>query len=400
MHVSASAYPWDVAHLGAARVLGDFVEQGIQAIDLASAYHPIDALSPRGGTRLFTSPRGAVHFPARSERYGRIKPSMSSPEVCAVWPEVADLARDAHVAVHAWTVTLFQPWIIDAHPDCARVVASGDPVASGVCPANDDVRVYLAALCADVVDQFGVHLVGLESVMPLGYDVDWLRPRVLVDVSRLARELLTLCFCASCVRRGTEAGLDVTRLRRLVREAISAELTAGPGGRGPDVATDAELQLFLAQHEHASIELVEAVAQGLRGSNTKLASTIRTPFPSMRPTANDALTEELAELVDQLAVGSAASESNRRIAAIAAGAPHPVELSMLITRGLSFRGLSTIAEDGSDPLASQLEEAVALDVSEIGLYNYGLLRDSDIRLFMAAVGQATSGRSGPPVPSS
>jgi hypothetical protein len=37
-----------------------------------------------------------------------------------------------------------------------------------------------------------------------------------------------------------------------------------------------------------------------------------------------------------------------------------------------------------DPLPEQLREAVALGVNEVELYNYGLLRDEDVRMFMAA----------------
>ena len=70
-----------------------------------------------------------------------------------MWPEVVDRARSVGLDVNAWTVTLYQPWIVDAHPDCARVLPGGDPIGSGVCPANDDVRDYLATLCADIVDQ-------------------------------------------------------------------------------------------------------------------------------------------------------------------------------------------------------------------------------------------------------
>ena len=368
-------------------MLDDLVEQGIEAIDLAAAYHPIESLSPRSGTRLYVSPRGAVHFPARSERYGRIKPSTSSTEICATWPAVVNRVADLGIAVNAWTVTLFQPWIIDEHPDCARVLANGDAVGSGVCPANEDVREYLANLCDDVADQFDVHLVRLESIMPLGYDVDWLRPRVLVDVPRIARDLLTICFCDACVRRGTDVGLDVVRLRQLVAAEIVDQLSGDTAANQDAIAEDPELQEFLAQHERASIELASVVASRLVGSPAKIASTIRTPFRTLRRHADDHLTEQLAEVVDQLAV-SPLGARNRRIAAIAASASHEVELSMLITRGLRFGSIRSPDKGEVDPLPEQLDEAVALGVAEVGLYNYGLLPDEEVRIFMAEVRSA------------
>jgi hypothetical protein len=141
MRVTAYTYPWDVACLGVDRVLEDLAAQGIAGIDLAATYHPIDAVSPRGGfPRHFTSARGAVHFPARSSRYGRILPAVSSPEIGAVWSQIAQRAPFFDIDVNAWTVVLYQPWIVDEYPDCARVLPSGDPIGSGVCAANEDFR--------------------------------------------------------------------------------------------------------------------------------------------------------------------------------------------------------------------------------------------------------------------
>ena len=205
--------------------------------------------------------RGALPRRVRVAMRG-IRPRTSSSETCAVWPEVVEHAASIGVAVNAWTVALYQPWIVDTYPDCARVLPSGDPVGSSVCAANDDVREYMASLCADVVDQFGVRMLRLEGIMPAAYDYGWLRPRVLVDVSPLARSLLALCFCASCTRRATVAGLDVERLRRLVQGTIAAELDdAAPRPRRPSAPrrldADAELQAFVMQHERASIELAQ-----------------------------------------------------------------------------------------------------------------------------------------------
>ena len=360
MQVIASAYPWDVGWIGVDRVLDDMVEQGIAGIDLASTYHPIEALTPRAGIRLFRSPRGGVHFPVRPERYGRIVPACSSAEVGAAWPAVAEGAKARGLELSAWTVTLFQPWVADMEPSCARVLANGDSAGTGLCPANADVRELLANLCDDLVDQFGVDTVRLESVMPIGYDIDWLRPRVLITVSPLARELLTVCFCPTCEQRGAAAGLDVARLRTFVLDAIAREL-AEPGVTPlDDLAGDAELMTFLGQHEQASIELVQEVREAPAMRTAKIASTIRSPFSRIRPSANKELTAQLVDHVDQLSVAAGAGERSRWIVDLARGASHPVGLGMLITRGLNFprSGVNT-ADPEVDPLDDHLAEARA-----------------------------------------
>jgi hypothetical protein len=107
--------------------------------------------------------------------------------------------------------------------------------------------------------------------------------------------------------------------------------------------------------------------------------------------ANKQLTAQLAHSVDQLSVAAGAGERGRWIADIAAAAPHPVGLSMLVTRGLSFprSGVDT-SDAAADPLDAHLAEARALGVDEVGLYNYGLLRDEDVRTFMDAVRRANA----------
>jgi hypothetical protein len=59
---------------------------------------------------------------------------------------------------------------------------------------------------------------------------------------------------------------------------------------------------------------------------------------------------------------------------------------MLITRGLRFPGATSPGDvQGEDPMAAQMREAVALGVGEVGLYNYGLLRDGAVQRFMDEV---------------
>jgi hypothetical protein len=383
MRLNTYAYPWDLARLGVGSVLDELAGLGFDGVDLAATYHPIDALSPRGDAAwLFSNARGAVHFPARGERYGRIRPVTSSAEVCAAWPEVATRARDLGLAVNAWTVTLFQPWILDAHPDCARVLPGGGPSGSGVCPANDDVREYVAALCADMTDLLGPATIRLEAPITQSYDFDWLRARVLVAVSPLARALFALCACDTCTGRADDAGLDHVRLHRLVNESILTELAAGRDG-DPELAVrlaaDAELQAYAAQQARATTELVRATAEHVRvavGEGAPgFATTLTTPFGPLLGDAEDAVLTELATVVDTVTL-MPGNPASARIAGLAHAASPPPAIDMLVSPGRQPR------EPGEQPPA--FAEAKQLGVGELGLYNYGLLRDRDVRGFVDA----------------
>lgn len=398
MRITTYAYPWDLARLGVEPTLKRMADDGIQAIDLAAAYHPIDALSPRKGARLFSDARGAVYFPARTERYGRIKPKLHSPSVCAAWPETARHATALGLELSAWTVTLFQPWIRDAYPDCARVLPGGDPSGSDVCAANEEVRDYVATLCEDVVEQFDVGLVRLEGVMPHMYDLDWLRPRVVVDVPPLSRTLLNLCFCSACTRKAAAAGLDVERLRCAVNDHIDAEVNEGSADASADraakLAADAELSAFAASHVRSAIDLVRAVRGRLDG-RARISTNASTPYGGLvGAEEEDRLLTQFIDAADQIAMHPANPKGNRRVVDLNARAGPPREVSMLFAR-IKAPGAAGAAqasdESGRTQMARDLEEAALRGAAEITLYTYGLLRDRDVSEFVAGVREAFPG---------
>lgn len=382
MRLTSYAYPWDLARLGVERVLQGMADDGIDAIDLAATYHPIDSMSPRDGMRLFTNARGAVYFPARAERYGAIKPALHSAEICAVWPQAARQVDRLGLGLNAWTVTLFQPWIRDAHPDCARVLPGGDRSGSGVCPANPDVRDFLAILAEDIVDQFGVELVRLESVMPI-FDFDWLRPRILVQVPPLARTLLNLCFCGACARKASSAGLDVERLRRVANDAISAEIDEGETEasveRAAGLAADAELHAFVSSYVQSSIDLVAAIRSRLRG-RARVSANASTSYASLLGAeADDVLLERFVAAADQAAIHPG-NPDNGRFCAMAARASPPREISALIP----LVRVPGSAGSVQARAALMARDAIELGASELSLYNYALLREREPAEFVDA----------------
>ncbi|HEY6533703.1 MAG TPA: hypothetical protein VIY72_15445 [Acidimicrobiales bacterium] len=382
--LSTFVYPWDLARLGVGGTLEQIAAEGFGAVYLAATYHPVDAVSPRGGLlRLFSSGRGGVYFPARRERYGRIQPSTSSPELGAVWPEATAVARSLGLGVVPWTITLYQPWIVDEHPDCARVLPGGDRIDAGVCPANDDVREYVTALCDDLVDQFDVGTLHLEGAAVPTFDYGWLRPRLLIDLPNPARELLALCFCASCQRRATSAGLDVERLRRLVNEAVAVEIGLEPASTTSDGSTaiaDAELQAFAELYVRASVELIAAVGERVRGAGARLSGMPWTPFSTLLA-RDDELLDEMLRPFDQVIVRPSASDPRTSVA-IANRTARGLELAVLVTPAELSAANATFgapAVTTENRTTDTLRSAAEIGAAEIIVYNYGLLRDVDIQ---------------------
>ena len=385
MRLTIYAYPWDLARVGVERSLRQIAGDGISAIDLAATYHPIDALSPRGGAAIFSDARGAVYFPPRQKFYGRIQPKVHSPQVSAVWPEVAAQASALGVDLNAWTITLFQPWIRDAYPDTARVFPTGDRSGSAVCAANEDVREFFVALCRDMVEQFGISLVRLENIMPI-FDFDWLRPRVLVTLSALARTLMNLCFCEACSGRALNHGLDLDHVRRLVKEGIDAELEDGANNvaHAASFTDDVQLRAFVELAMCASTELVATIRASI-SPKARVSINAAASYEAVIGIAREQ--ELLAEFIaaaDQIALLPGHS-GNAQVAALAAKATPPREISALIpiVRAANHSGPALQARV-SDPEV-MAEQALLLGAGELSLYNFGLLRARDISAFASGI---------------
>jgi hypothetical protein len=392
MRTTTYCYPWDLARLGVEETLDQIVHEGFDAIDLAATYHPIDALSPRGdGPVLFSDARGAVYFPALGDRYGRIKPKLGSSEIAAAWPRAAEHAARAGIALNSWTITLFQPWIADRHPETARVLPGGGASGSGVCAANDDVRDYVSALCSDISDQFGVALFRLEAVLAYSYDFDWMRPRVMTSLPPLSRALSSLCFCNACQARGRAQGLDVDRVRATATAAISAGIADGVDNpeRTASLAADAEVTTFAEVHVRASIELMQRIDEAV-GGRAVLATTVGTPYRVLLgEERDDMLMRDFILASGQVDLSPVDWEENQRMAALNAALDKPRELSTLciVMRRPTELAASTsqIGMARTGRTIEGLQPEADLGVSEFTLYNYGLITDTEVRIFNEAV---------------
>lgn len=395
MRTTTYCYPWDLARLGVAQSLQQISDCGFDAIDLAANYHPIDAFSPRGGLNLFTDARGAVYFPAREAMYARIGPFIHSPEIASAWPEAANEAARLGLGLNSWTITLFQPWIRDEYPDCARVLPWGDRSGSGVCAANPDVRAYIAALCDDLAGQFGIALFRLEGVLSHAFDLDWLRPRNLVTIPPLGRTLSGLCFCDSCKTRGSAGGIDVAALQTRVVGTIKAEIAGEPGGedRASATAADEELIAYAETYVGASIELVGEVS-GRVGARARVSCNANTPFRALLGEERDnALIGGFIAAASQIDGNVLNPAGNRLMADINAASEDPRPLSALYVtvRNPTITSAAQMVEAGAESMLRNLQACADAGIRELSLYNFGLLPDADVRAFMEAVGQLRLG---------
>jgi len=238
-----------------------------------------------------------------------------------------------------------------------------------------------------------VETLRLEGIMPAAYDYGWLRPRVLVEVSLLARQLLALCFCASCIRRAAGAGIDVERVRLTVVEAIAAEIDhpsgSGRADRAAALVADAELHALVVQHEQASIELARAAVSRIDAGRAPRVSTIVwTPYSSLLGDAQRPLLAELLGAVDQVLVFPAGDEGHARtVAELAAASTRRVGLATFVApiHLGALAGMTSPPGDEAERIEQELRASTTFAVEEVNIYNYGLIRDRDLQALLTAI---------------
>jgi len=264
-----SALDWLAAH-------------GFDAIELCPNYHAISTFSPRNRRRSqFYSEQGAVYFPARAERFGRIKPALhSDPDVLAVYEQTSRGAEARGMQLNAWVIGMFQPWLARAYPDTAIENAFGHRSFAATCPAHPDIHVYISALLADVCDQYRTSGLTLENVGHPDFAYGWVRPRILVYMDAWTQFLAGLCFNEHSMSAARAHGVDPEDVRSSVARELRERLDAAPDSTVSDedlptlvaerCEADEEFRGYLEAREQSAVGLVKAVRHALRRSRVRV----------------------------------------------------------------------------------------------------------------------------------
>ncbi|HTY35548.1 MAG TPA: hypothetical protein VMH23_00455 [Bacteroidota bacterium] len=216
-------YPWDLVDEGYEPVLKRISELGITGISLATAYHTGKFLEPHDPKRkVVFLEDGTVYFNPDRKRYGRIQPRINS-----MVKEGEGLEKTRRIAgtmglsTNSWIVCCHNTALGMEYPDVACIDAFGDPIYHNLCPSNPDVRQYLCSLIGDVASH-DVERIELEALQFQGYTHGYHHEREGIDLNIVARFLLGLCFCPSCMKRAHDSKLDLAPVRNETRKILES----------------------------------------------------------------------------------------------------------------------------------------------------------------------------------
>jgi len=240
-------YAWDLRDEGVDAVMSFARDSGIDALYIAGAYHHgwfIHPHNPR--RRAFFADGGTVYFHPNQSlfRQTRLKPVVARGCQETDWFAAAGSRLGEYgLEMVSWTVCCHNSRLGLLHPECTVRNAFDDPYPHALCPANDDVRQYVIALCRNLATAYPLQAVQLESPGYMGLSHGHHHERDLSLMGPLEVALMDLCFCDSCRRKARRAGVDADRLRAAVREhleAAFATLPERPAGRPSTVTKFAE----------------------------------------------------------------------------------------------------------------------------------------------------------------
>jgi len=348
-------------------------DAGLSGLILNAVYHPITALSARQSAAIFSVPDGGAFFPANPKGYGRLRPLVSADaEVTAVWRQVGAAAHDRGMFLDAWVVGLFQPGLARAFPDTARRFVTGAVNDHGLCPSAPDVVEHVEGVVSDLIGNLGVRFVRLEAFDYPQYDYGWTRRRVMTPVSPLARDILSLCFCRSCVARAANQGIDVDQLRHRLSGILESELR---GDRFTKCAvhelSDPEAEVYVATMNSSVDELLHRAAESARRS---------AGIPALMISARERTARAPRDFVSILPqLGGLMVEG-----ASAARELEPGVRSKLVVDSPVFPWALI---NGDSAVADEVVRQLDLDptVDEASIYHFGLLNNRQFKVILKGV---------------
>lgn len=255
---------------------------GITHLALASLYHAGFFLyphNPRRKTHLLED--GVAYFHPDPECY---EPNGIAPRRAMLCREtdwfatIHAAARKAGLGVIAWTVVLHNTPLGLAHPEATVQNAYGDCYPHALSPGHPASVAYARGLVCDLIRNQSSTDILLEAVnyRRRAHGGAWVsghhHERDGVHLRDLEQRLLDLSFNAADMEHGAEAGVDVERLRRQVREHLDRYLDEAPDLPAGLCATiddyrDAvpalvDYERTLAASEHRLLSALRAEADG------------------------------------------------------------------------------------------------------------------------------------------
>jgi hypothetical protein len=384
---SIYAYPWDLTDEGMDRSLGRIADlAGCQEVMPALSYHVASYFLPHNPARPFYwGEDGAVYFTPDERRYGatKIRPRVSEIAAAPGYCErIVEAVNKRKLRFGAWVVYLFNHHLAQKYPELAKHDALGTRSRSQLSAAPTDVQEYAAALTADIVARFRPAAVHVEALSRMRWSYGFRDPKVLSKLSPRAEFLLSLCFNPASMANADRAGLDAAKFRQDVATWLRRHFDRIP--RGEDLAPaneawigeafEGRLRRYLDAGRKHTTALWSRIADVIRRGGAQ----VEAGPASIAGAWHEDLDPSINRLIERAVVGTISGDE--------AGRQRVRDTAAQIAKGgIVMTSLQPAQFDDAGPLQQQVHAAAAAGAGGAKFYNYGLMREEQLRFIGTAL---------------
>jgi hypothetical protein len=387
------AYPWELMGGGdPAAAVEELAKAGVDTLSACPVYHRVHCVMPRNRARTtFIADASYAYFSPEPARYRNfdLSPAVHPDAAERRYGAIVDAARRRGLGISAWVIALhYSPHFARYRGLWTRNLW-GEPNPESICPSNPDVPGYLGALSADLLEQFGVEEIELETPHwdVFFNSVHGIHERIGVTFDPVDVLALSLCFCAACTAGAQQAGVDVDGLRAELAAKIDDTLRSGRGSlstasadeKAAWVAGSPDLSAFLDFRRGVITRLVTTVQQSV----TCPVSVMYDPWDGY---ALDATTlGRLGVRLTGLTYSPDSEVVRDRARALMRDLPRASDWRFV---------LSLFARDlpGPDILREHVAALGELGISDIGFYNTSLAAGEGMAALRRALADAAAGQ--------
>lgn len=246
-------------------------ELGVGGVTVVAAGKPVCQLRHRPGVtpRIFQS-RGGLYFPPDESKYKdtRCKPVVSS------WVKSRDPLRKVSEACQRRDLTLRIVLdtrrigrIVSRCPSVAAKTVFGDASPGVMCAANPDVAALYHGLMSDLSTNYSVSAIELRH-LDRTFETDLVESLEVLaspsDADEVARALLTICFCESCLQSARGGNVDADGAMRSVEVLLNGFLAQArllPNSLADVLTEDETLERYVTHRREEHAALIDALAR-------------------------------------------------------------------------------------------------------------------------------------------
>lgn len=254
--------------------------------------------------------------------------------------------------------------LVHKYPMAACIDVFGDVSRDRLCPANPDVREFIAAMATDLAESYSAQRIELADVL-FNTSRDGREASMGVELKGAAQGLQDWCFCPACRQRAADAGCHVDAVLANVQQWLNRAFERTIGGKLDDVnagimaaiGDDADLRSYQASRRASERSLIATI-------HAKLGDTLAIPVN------DDAELAAIAPIATELGVSLVA---RYRKPASASPIPGAVDaLGGAEDVSVRFDAYPPHAESGP-ALVSAVHDIVTAGHGRVGFHADGLL---------------------------